>query len=202
MCEIVAVYGIIEAAVWTEGVARWQWFAFTLAVVLVIGFYRRDLWPRLGLGRRGLAESLWVIPAAGGLSLAILSASYLAGTIHTPFAPPLWYFALSSYLLWTLQQQYLLQSFFLTRFESLLGGGRAVLAATLLFSFAHLPNPILVPATFAMALVFCSLFRKYRNIYALSVAHAMLGLALAAAVPETATRHMRVGIGYLHYISR
>ncbi len=200
--EMVAVYGIIEAAIWTEGVARWQWFAFTLAVVIIIGLYRRDLWPHLGLGHRGLAGSLWVIPGAAALSCAILAFAYLSGTLHSPFSMHLWYGAAVGYLLWALQQQYLLQSFFFTRFEALLGSWRAVIAATLLFSFAHIPNPILVPATFAMALVFCSLFRVYRNIYALSVAHAMLGLALAAAIPEAATRHMRVGIGYLHYLAR
>jgi membrane protease YdiL (CAAX protease family) len=200
--EIIAVYGIIEAALWTEGVPSRQWILLALAVVIVIGLYRRDLWPRLGLGRRGLAESLWIIPGATALSCGILSVAYLEGTIHMPFPPQVRYVAVAGYLLWAMQQQYLLQSFFLTRFESLLGGWSAVLAATLLFSFAHVPNPILMLATFAMALVFCALFRVYRNIYALAVAHAMLGLSLSAAVPETATRHMRVGIGYLHYISR
>ena len=53
-----------------------------------------------------------------------------------------------------------------------------------------------------MAVAFCVLFRYYRNIYALALAHAMFGLWVASTIPESVIRHMRVGIGYLHYIRR
>jgi hypothetical protein len=39
----------------------------------------------------------------------------------------------------------------------------------------------------------------HRNLYPLAVAHALIGLALAVSVPDSIQRHMRVGLGYLHY---
>ena len=58
---------------------------------------------------------------------------------------------------------------------------------------------MLVPATLIGGLVFCKLFRRYRNIYTLAVAQTILGMCLAAAVPNTVHHHMRVGIGYLTF---
>ena len=72
-----------------------------------------------------------------------------------------------------------------------------MLGAALLFSAAHIPNPWLVPATLLGGLVFCELFRRYRNLYPLGAAHALLGLAIAEALSVVLLRHMRVGIGYL-----
>jgi len=51
-------------------------------------------------------------------------------------------------------------------------------------------------------LAFCELFRRYRNIYTLAIAQAILGMCLAAAVPDAWHHHMRVGIGYLSWIGR
>lgn len=200
--EIVLVYGIIEAALWTEGAARYWCSLLALLVVVIIGVERRDLWPKLGLGGQGLVASLWIVPASAALAGGILLPGHVAGTLHAPYGR-FWYVAIPGYLLWAFQQQYLLQSFFFTRLESLMGDGwRPLLATVLLFSLAHIPNPILMAATLAMAVVFCLLFRRYRNIYALAVAHAMLGLSLAAVIPEPLVRHMRVGIGYLRYVSK
>src|SRR5262249_61042645 len=85
------------------------------------------------------------------------------------------------------------------RFESLLGNGRkAVLACAILFAIVHIPNPVLTVATFAGGLLFCEVFRRYRNIYAIGIAHALLGIALAVSFPSALHHDMRVGIGFLH----
>ncbi len=200
--EIALVYGTIEVALWTEGPWRYRISALALLVVVAIGILRRDLWPKLGLGWRGVIRSLWIIPAAAVLSGGILLAGHAAHTLHSPYGR-FWYIAAAGYALWALQQQYLLQSFFLVRFESLGGKGwQALLAAVFLFCFAHVPNLVLMAGTLLMAVIFCALFRHYRNIYALAVAHAMFGLSVASVFPEAVVRHMRVGIGYLHYVKR
>jgi membrane protease YdiL (CAAX protease family) len=67
-----------------------------------------------------------------------------------------------------------------------------------LFCIAHIPNPVLMLATLGMGLFWAELFRRYRNIYPLSVAHAILGLSLSVTIPEPVTHHMRVGIAYWH----
>ncbi len=122
--EIVLVCGIIEAALWTEGAARYWFSLLALLVVVVIGIERRDLWPKLGLGRHGLVASLWILPASAAIAGGTLLSGYIAGTLHRPYGK-FWYLAIAGYLLWAFQQQYLLQSFFFTRFESLeRDGGR------------------------------------------------------------------------------
>jgi hypothetical protein len=45
----------------------------------------------------------------------------------------------------------------------------------------------------------CVLFLRYRNIYALGLAHGILGLCVAIIVPDSIQHHMRVGIGYYRY---
>jgi membrane protease YdiL (CAAX protease family) len=87
--------------------------------------------------------------------------------------------------------------------EDLLGDSqRALWCTTALFFLAHVPNPVLMAGTLAAALFFVSLFRRYRNIYPLGIAHALLGLSLAVTVPDAWLRHMRVGISYWHFIAR
>ena len=100
-------------------------------------------------------------------------------------------------------QQFILQSYFLIRLLRLLPGKVApVLVAAGIFSLAHLPNPILTPVTLVWGLIACVLFLRYRNIYALGVAHGILGLCVAVTVPNSLHHHMRVGRGYLRYHPR
>ena len=103
------------------------------------------------------------------------------------------------YALWALIQEFILQSFFFTRFEELFGGAAAVWIAATLFATAHLPSPVLTAGTLIGALFFCEMFRRYRSIYLLGVVHAMLGLTIAMTMPDSVLHHMRVGMGYLRY---
>ena len=45
----------------------------------------------------------------------------------------------------------------------------------------------------------CPFFLRYRNLYALGLAHGILGLCVAITVPDALHHHMRVGLGYLRY---
>lgn len=103
------------------------------------------------------------------------------------------------YSIWALVQEFILQSFFFVRLESVLGGRRAVWVAAVLFAIAHIPSPLLTLLSFLGALFFCEMFRRYRNILPLGVVHAALGLTVAASLPDSLLHHMRVGIGYLMY---
>lgn len=198
--EIALAYALIEAALWTEGDARWLWSWVATAWIIGVTILRRPSLRALGLAAAGLRRALWVVPAAAVLAAAIVLAGHLAGTLHSLTLRRGLYLGVLGYLFWALQQQFILQSFFFLRLESLLGNGKkAVLAAALLFSLAHVPNPVLTAATLVIGLVFCELFRRYRSLYPLALAHALLGLAVAVAVPEAVHRHMRVGIGYLNF---
>ncbi|HKT68867.1 MAG TPA: CPBP family intramembrane glutamic endopeptidase [Terriglobales bacterium] len=198
--QIAVGFALIEAALW-EGrhIAPWAWLALAwiVACTLASGFSCREL----GLGGRGLRTALWV--AGAGLLLAggIVAGGALAGTLHTYSNQP--HPALGSllYLGWALGQEFILQSFFFVRLEKILRSGRkAVWAASQFFFLAHLPNPVLlIVAAFAGPLL-CELFRRYRNIYPLALGHALVGLALAAAIPDLIHHQMKVGMAYFHWL--
>ncbi len=196
--EVAVGFALVQAALWTEGAARSVLtFAAATAIAVAVSLERPSL-PDVGLARAGLGRSAWVVAATAGLAGILLLAGWLAGSSRYPFqSPVLVHFA--AYLPWSLAQQFAAQSFFYRRLEALLGSKKAVGVAALLFSAAHLPNPVLAPATLAAGLLFSELFRRYRNLYPLAVAHALLAIAIAVAVPDHLHRHMHVGIGYLHY---
>jgi membrane protease YdiL (CAAX protease family) len=104
------------------------------------------------------------------------------------------------YAIWSVFQQILLQGLFLKRLLQLTRRPWvAALSAAVLFSVAHLPNPILTATTLVWGLSACLIFLRYRNLYPLALAHAIFGITLAMTVPGTITHNMRVGLGYVAY---
>jgi membrane protease YdiL (CAAX protease family) len=101
------------------------------------------------------------------------------------------------YVIWSLAQEFILQSVFFLRLEAVFGSRKAVVAAAFLFALAHIPNPILTILSFWGGLLFCESFRRWRNLFPLGIVHAALGLTIAASLPDKWLHHMRVGIGYL-----
>jgi Type II CAAX prenyl endopeptidase Rce1-like len=200
--ELAVGYGLLQAALWTEGELRWVWAIATAMWILGVTVYHRPRLRELGLGWTGFTRSLWVVGMAAVAGAMMLFAGRLEGALHSYVLHRTLLAAASGYVFWTLQQQFMLQSFFFLHLEGLLGSRKAVWAAAGLFALAHFPNPVLVPATWVAGLAFCELFRRYRNIYTLAIAQAILGMCLAAAVPETLHHHMRVGIGYLSWVGR
>ena len=200
--EVAIGYGLLQAALWTEGELRWIWAMGIVLWIVGVTAYHRPTLGQLGIGWAGFAASLWFAGLAALFGAAMLLGAHFVGTLHR-YPPHRTLLAVATgYLVWTLQQQFLLQSFFFLRLEQLLGGGKAVWAAAGLFALAHFPNPVLLPTTLIAGLAFCELFRRYRNIYTLAIAQAILGMCLAAAVPDTLHHHMHVGIGYLGWVSR
>ncbi len=201
--QLGVAYGLLEASLWTQGdEQRIYALAATLWIVLATVVSRRSA-RELGLGASGFVKALIAIPIAAAAAAIIILIGWQTGTLRELYGvrPPLWHS--SGYAIWALMQQFILNSFFFVNLEDLLGSGaRALWAAVALFCFAHIPNPVLMAGTFVAALFFVSLFRRYRNIYPLGIAHAMLGLALAVTVPDAWIRHMRVGISYLHFVVR
>jgi hypothetical protein len=200
LLEFFVAYVLILAAIWTLN--PWQRLFYWLAIawIVVTTCIHRPTWKALGLALPGLVRSLWVVGVA--VILAAL-AVYIANRMHSlhrlhgpaPLISHLW-----GYLIWAVMQQFLLQIYFLLRLMRLLPGKVApIVAAALLFSLAHLPNPVLTPVTLVWGIAACVLFLRYRNIYTLGLAHGILGLCVAVIVPDSMQHHMRVGIGYYRY---
>lgn len=151
----------------------------------------------LGLDWRGFVSSLWILPAAAGLSIVGVLVAKNIGTFHTLYEPD--FAHVGGYVLWTLYQQFLLQDYFLPRLSSVMSSNLAISAAALLFAVAHLPNLPLAAATLVWGAVSSALFRRYRNLYVLGLTQGLLGLCFTVCVPDAMHHHMRVGLGYWRY---
>jgi hypothetical protein len=198
--ELTLGYALILATVWT--VNPTQRILYWLAFAWIAGttWARRDDWPSLGLGRKGLLQSLWIVGVVLVLSAIAVVIAARTHTLHPLHGPTPILLHGWGYIVWSLMQQFLLQSYFLLRLLRLLPGKIApVVTAAAIFALAHLPNPILTPLTLVWGLIACTLFLRYRNIYALGLAHGIMGLCIAVTVPNSLHHHMRVGRGYLRY---
>lgn len=198
--EIAIVYTLIQAALWTRGHMQMFWVAMAVICLGVMTVRGGRSAAALGL-RRNVREGSARILAAGFVTaIAILLAGWAAGTLHAPQGRHSPVLGFVIYSVFAFAQEFVLQSFFFVRLESAFASGRgAVVGAALLFCMAHLPNAVLLITTFLGALFFCEVFRRYRHLYPIWLAHVMLGLAVAAAVPGFLTHQMKVGAAYLTY---
>jgi membrane protease YdiL (CAAX protease family) len=197
--QVVLVYAALQGALWTSGVAQACFIALTVVLAAAWALVESPLQPGLGLDRRSMGRGWWIVAVAALVSSLILVGAWRLQTLRVPVPSPKLGVSIAMSLIWALAQQFLLQSFFFVRFERLLcSGRRAVIGAALLFSSAHVPNPVLVPVTLAGGLLLSAVFRRYRNLYPLAVAHSLVALSLAISIPESVLRDLRVGIAYVH----
>ena len=197
--QIAFAYGLLEAALWTPpGRLDLAWMILTAAFILVMAFRGPYSAREMGVTFPTGKATIWIVGAGLILAATLWSFAALTGADAAPtHAMPLrttW-----QYAVWAFLQQFMLQSFFFVRLESLLGSRRAVLATTILFAAAHIPNPILTIGSALAGFFFCEMFRRYRNIFPLGVVHVILGLAMAASVSDALLHHMRVGIGFVQF---
>jgi membrane protease YdiL (CAAX protease family) len=195
--EIGLVFALIMVAVWTPP-GRVNTISSALAALCLVWFTVRSHYSVGGLGLTQPGSGVVVMLASGAFMVVTIVA---VGSVMHSFGPPQpvpWRRAWQ-YAVWALQQEFILQSFFYVRMESVLGSRRAAWGSALLFSIAHIPSPVLALLSFIGGLLFCEMFRRYRNIYPLGFIHAALGLSIAASLPDNLLHHMRVGLGYLLY---
>jgi membrane protease YdiL (CAAX protease family) len=197
LLETALVFTLIMIAVWTPQ-GRFTNAVNVAAAIAVVAVSLRGRYTAREIGLERPTSGAFVVFLAGALIALVVAA---AGVFTRSLGPPQlfpWHKAWQ-YAIWALVQEFILQSVFYVRLESVFGSRRAVLFAALLFSLAHIPSPLLTVLSFLGGLVFCELFRRYRNIYPLGLIHAALGLTIAASLPDNFLHHMRVGIGYLAY---
>ena len=198
--QLSVAYGLILLALWTP--LPWQNLVSlaALAWVILATGDSFDGWSAMGLTGTGFRCSLWVAGAALLLAEAAVLVAARLQTLHVSAFPNLFVQRYWGYVIWAFLQEFLLLDFFLLRLLRLLPGRTAaVIAATGLFTIAHLPNPILTVLTLLWGLASCRLFLHYRNLYTLVMAHAILGIGIAVTVPGPVVHNMRVGLGYLTY---
>jgi membrane protease YdiL (CAAX protease family) len=197
--QLAVTYSALLVTLWTPRAAQAPWILLTAVCVLLFTLTGPYTPRELGLRWGGARTAAAIILAAAMLAAAITFLGHLAG-VAANFARWGSWKGPAGYFGWALVQQFLLQSFFFVRLESLFRAGRpAVLAAAILFTIAHIPNPVLTGVTFVAGLATCEAFRRWRGILPLATAHALVGLAIAVTLPDRLLHHMKVGLGYLHH---
>jgi membrane protease YdiL (CAAX protease family) len=199
--EIAIAFILILAVVWSpRPLQRVLWVAAVagVAILFSISF---DGWQAMGFRRANFRRALWIPGAALVLAAAAVAVAIRLHTLRLPRGGVLGFMeTYIAYAIWTGVQQFLLQGFFLLRFLRVIPRpALAAFTAAFLFALAHLPNPILAPLTLLWGFVACMLFVRYRNIYPLMMAHAILGITVALTIPGPTVHNMRVGLGYLTY---
>jgi len=197
LLEIALVFGLILVAVWTpQGHLNSTAGLAAAFLTIALTFLSVCSPGELGLTRPFSGAAL-TLGLGALLVMVIVAVGYATRSLGSPQALPLnraW-----QYAIWALVQEFILQSFIYVRLELVVGSRWAVLGAACLFALAHVPSPLLTVLSFLGALLFCEMFRRYRNIYTLGLVHAALGLTIASSLPDQLLHHMRVGIGFLVY---
>jgi Type II CAAX prenyl endopeptidase Rce1-like len=199
--EVLAVFAGILLYIW-----RWQyshpylWIPF-LAIILLSHVVHHDTLRTLGLGRNELRSSASVIVPLGALVLLPAFVYGVASGAVVPALPDLrsiHYFV--NYLLWSIFQQYLAQSFFHNRLRAVIQNRHlSSLLVALMFAAAHIPNDVLMAVTLAGGFALAEVFARHRNIWPLALVQAVAGSLVAALVPAAVIHNMRVGPGYFFY---
>lgn len=198
--ELAIGYALILATIWTARPVQAWFYWLSLAWIAITTWISFPGWNALGFRKAGFGRSLWVAFAAVAVAIVAHAVAFRMHTLREPMALRGWVLTFGGYTLWSFVQQFLLQGYFLFRLLRLLPRREsAAVAAALMFTAAHLPNPILVPLTLIWGTCACFVFLRHRNIYPLAIAHAVLGITVAVTVPGPVVRNMRVGLGYLRY---
>jgi membrane protease YdiL (CAAX protease family) len=130
-------------------------------------------------------------PAVMLLALTLVAIGVTCRTIRA-VTPEAGFSSLALYCFWGLFQQYLLNGYFVNRFVEISPEGAPLIAA---FAFAgiHTPNWFLMAVTLFAGFVCAKVYLKFRNLYALGLAHGVIGFLLYLCVPDTISHHLYVG---------
>ena len=189
------VFSLILAYIWRLRFSHpYSWVPILLLVVLSHVYHGETLetlglrWASAPRGFRELSAILVLV------ALALL----IPGLVFKTIRDVSWRMALSGfalYCVWGLFQQYVLNGFFVNRFSAFLPQrSQAVpVLAGVFFSLAHLPNWFLMIFALAGGYACAAIYRKYRNLYFLGLAHGVIGFMIYLVAPDTISHHLYVG---------
>jgi hypothetical protein len=196
--DVVWIAVFVPLFIWRlQFTAPRSWLIFPVWILASL-LVHRDTPKTLGWRVDNLAPAT----AQAAVAFLVLAAATVAIglVLHAPSRLPPHLFSgrrLWNYFAFCLMQQVALDSFLANRLLGLLGRRwAAALVAGTLFALDHLPNPVLVPATFVGGVVMAWLFARQRNILPLAAGQAIVGSLVWWSFPVAWHHHLRVGPGY------
>jgi len=196
--EVVFIFSAIILFIWRLQFTFPQFAWFILFFLIATFVLHRDSVHQLGIGAHGVNATVkaLMLPTAI-IALVLVTIAVLTGgmKVGTPAVQSLSGFG--RYFAWALFQEFGLQSFFTNRiFEVLKDAKKTAWLSGTLFAAFHIPNPVLMPLTFAGGVIFSRIFIQHRNILPLAVSHAIIGSLASVAIPMSWHHALRVGPAY------
>ena len=196
---------VVETAASFASIMLYIWrlrFTAPRAWVFILGFFilshilRGERAANLGLGWGNFRECVETMaPALLLLALSLMALGVLLQTVR-PISPEYGFMCLLAYCPWGIFQQYLLNGYIANRLLAVSSARHVPLMAATLFAGAHLPNWFLMAVTFVTGYYSTKIFMRYRNIYFLGLAHAVIGTVLFVVIPDSISHHLTVGPGF------
>jgi hypothetical protein len=194
--EAAAAFGLIMLYIWRLRFTAPRAWVFILGFFVLSHILRGERAASLGFRRANFRECLRTLaPALVLLTLSLMAAGVLLETIR-PVSPEYGFMCLLAYCPWGIFQQYLLNGYIANRLLAVSPARHVPLLAAALFAGAHLPNWFLMPVTFVTGYYSTKIFMRYRNLYFLGMAHALIGTALFIVIPDSISHHLKVGPGF------
>jgi uncharacterized membrane protein len=136
---------------------------------------------------------LLLLPTVAAV-VVIIAAGWF--TQHTLFSSP-WRTRFISLPLWALFQQYTLNGFINRRAQMAFGkGAKSVALVAIIFGLLHLPHPLLAVLTFIGGLIWAAVYQSQPNLFALTLSHSIVSIALALTISPNLLNSLRVGFKY------
>ncbi|HEV3196683.1 MAG TPA: CPBP family glutamic-type intramembrane protease [Bryobacteraceae bacterium] len=194
--EPILVFAMIMQYIWGLRYRHPGMWLLILGLMMLSHLVHRERAGTLGFDAIHL-RACWdeFTPALAFFALLMLAAGTLLQTTR-PIGFDRALLSWVAYLPWGLFQQYILNGYFLNRFDAVFSRRAAPMAAAALFSGAHLPNGFLMAVTLVAGYCCTRIYQKYNNLYFLGLAHATVGFFLFLVVPDSISHHLTVGPGW------
>jgi len=198
LLEPAAMFLFILGYIWIWRASHpYLWIAI-LACLLLSHMLHRESARELGFGRASLSECTHrFAPLLTVLALAMLAGGLLLNTTRRMPADQA-FLALFAYLPWGILQQYMLNGYFLNRFDRAFTPSASAWLTAVLFGVVHTPNWFLMAVGLVGGWCATQVYRRHRNLYFLGIAHATIGFLLFVTVPDSISHHLNIGPGQLH----
>ena len=197
--EPLVIFGFLMLYIWKLRALHPGLWVAILGLMLLSHLVHREGYVRLGFGLRNLRNLL--IEVGPQLTLMALVIPVYGVLMHTIRPIHFWgaVLALAAYLPWGLLQQYILNGYFLNRFDAVFTLRVASLTVATLFCIVHIPNWFLMSITFVGGYWSTHVYRQHRCLYVLGLAHGVIGFLIFLVVPDSITHHLRVGPGWFRW---
>ncbi|MBI5530457.1 MAG: CPBP family intramembrane metalloprotease [Candidatus Doudnabacteria bacterium] len=194
--EIVVTSVLVQIGLWTHRNSRGRIILLGAAWLILTTLWDKTSLTEMGLRFKNSKGSLWMSePVLIIISLIWLTGVFTGNANDTPgseFFPA----NKNSYIFSAFLQQLLMQSYVFVRLQKVCPR-KAERVVALIFCASHLPNPALMFITLAAGWMSAYIFNRQRNLYALGLAHGLIGAAIATFWPRWV---IRAGIGFINII--